>query len=71
MADIEIKTPDCPSCGKPPPLTFATPYFCGNDDCDVVYWPPHLTLAEIRAQEPVVMNIDSELKWEPVDDNKG
>jgi hypothetical protein len=53
----EIKTPDCPRCGQPPAFTFLLPYFCRNDDCDVVSWEPTKTLAEIRGSEPQQIDV--------------
>lgn len=56
----EIRTPNCPKCGSSPALTFATPYFCTNDECDVLHWPPDKTVEEILAgpQETI------DLPWE-------
>jgi hypothetical protein len=56
----EIKTPDCPLCGALPLFTGCTPYFCANDECEVLYWDPSMTLAEIRSAEPKWFDFDND-----------
>ena len=43
-----ILCPSCPVCCGPAVLPFPglSPWFCGNDDCDVFAWDPHATLEE-------------------------
>jgi hypothetical protein len=38
----------CPVCSGPPAFgpTPWTPWFCGNDDCEVLGWDPYATLEE-------------------------
>jgi hypothetical protein len=38
----------CPLCGAPPAVASLnlTPWFCSNDDCDVLAWDPYSTLQE-------------------------
>ena len=46
--DDEVLTPLCPVCSAPPLFAWAeiTPWFCTNDECDVLGWDPYSTLAE-------------------------
>lgn len=46
--DAAIKTPACPVCSGPPSFNWAeiTPWFCINDDCDVLAWDPYSSLEE-------------------------
>lgn len=50
---IEIKTPMCPKCGTPPFTTHFMPWFCPNDDCDVLAWPPDKTVEELLPGEKI------------------
>lgn len=59
----KIRTPDCPRCGQPAASlsifgVLVTPFFCGSEECDVVSWDPTLTLAEIRAATPDIIDLD-------------
>jgi len=44
----QVKCWNCPVCGTPP--LFATenltPWFCYNEECDVLGWDPYATLEE-------------------------
>jgi len=46
--DGRILTAVCPVCSAHPALAFGnlTPWFCSNDECDVLAWDPYSTLAE-------------------------
>jgi hypothetical protein len=43
-----VKCPKCPVCGAEPVLSWPTitPWFCPNEECDVLGWDPYSTLAE-------------------------
>jgi hypothetical protein len=43
-----VKCPNCPVCGRPPQFAWAMikPWFCQNDDCNVLAWDPDSTLEE-------------------------
>jgi hypothetical protein len=47
-AGVPVKCPYCPVCSGPPAFAWAeiTPWFCINDDCDVLGWDPYSTLEE-------------------------
>jgi hypothetical protein len=44
----QIQCPTCPLCGSQPAFTLPglTPWFCSNDDCNVLGWDPYSTLDE-------------------------
>lgn len=44
----QIVCPSCPLCSGPPSFNWAelTPWFCPNEECDVLAWDPYSTLQE-------------------------
>lgn len=46
--DLGIRCPVCPMCGAFPTFAWVelVPWFCPNDDCNVLAWDPYSTAQE-------------------------
>jgi hypothetical protein len=57
MSKPPVRAPRCPGCDGPPLDLLGglvTPYFCANDNCNVVSWDPDDDPAKFKARSKYV-----------------
>lgn len=57
--EFGIKCPQCPMCGSFPTFAWVelTPWFCPNDNCEVLAWDPYSSAHENFADMGVLVEI--------------